>query len=54
LNLKAGRADPSTRALFADVSELLRLQEHGELSDVDFIKRVTELATPPREGRTRP
>lgn len=54
LNLKAGRADPSTRALFAHVSELLRLQEQGRLSDVDFVKRVTELATPPREGRTRP
>ncbi len=53
LDLKAGRADQPTRALFASISELLRRQEHGELSDVDFIKRVSELATPPHDGRTR-
>jgi ppGpp synthetase/RelA/SpoT-type nucleotidyltranferase len=44
LDLKAGRADAETRRLFVEISELLRLQELGTLSDVDFGKRVTELA----------
>jgi ppGpp synthetase/RelA/SpoT-type nucleotidyltranferase len=52
LELKAGRADDMTRDLFASISELLRLQEQGELSDVDFVRRVTELATPSRARRT--
>ncbi len=46
LNLKVGRADGEMRRLFVALSEVLRLQEQGALSDVDFIKRVTELASP--------
>jgi putative GTP pyrophosphokinase len=52
LNLKAGRADDATRTLFASVSELLRLQEEGSLSDVDFVRRVTELARHETDGST--
>jgi ppGpp synthetase/RelA/SpoT-type nucleotidyltranferase len=46
LDLKAGRADAETRGLFVEISELLRLQETGALSDVDFIRRVRALARP--------
>jgi ppGpp synthetase/RelA/SpoT-type nucleotidyltranferase len=53
LNLKAGRADEDTRALFASVSDLLRLQEEGSLSDVDFVTRVTELVHRDADGPTR-
>lgn len=44
LNLKTGRAGQETIELFASIAELLRLQENGELSDVDFIRRMSELA----------
>jgi putative GTP pyrophosphokinase len=43
LNLKTGRATAENTALFADLSELLRLQEHGEISDIDFRNRVNAL-----------
>jgi putative GTP pyrophosphokinase len=46
LNLKTGRATVENQELFADLSELLRLQEQGEISDIDFRSRVTALVRP--------
>lgn len=44
LNVKTGRASVEIQDLFAEISELIRLQEQGSLSDVDFVRRVQELA----------
>lgn len=53
LELKAGRADADTRRLFAEISELLHLQERGALTDVEFVERVTALADPDTGTRSR-
>lgn len=45
LDIKAGRASVEIQDLFAEISELMRLQEQGSLSDVDFVRRVQELAS---------
>lgn len=44
LDLKAGRASEDVQELFAEISDLIRLQEQGLLSDVEFLKRMQELA----------
>jgi ppGpp synthetase/RelA/SpoT-type nucleotidyltranferase len=45
LELKAGRASTGVRDLFAAISELIRLQENGLLSDAEFMQRMQELAS---------
>lgn len=49
LNLKAGRANAQMRDLFVEISRLLRLQEQGDLSDVEFMTRMSALGY--AEGR---
>ncbi|MGB2710894.1 MAG: RelA/SpoT domain-containing protein [Conexibacter sp.] len=45
LNIKTGRANTDTKTLFAAISELLRLQEQGDLSEVEFRQRMSALAS---------
>ncbi len=47
LNLKAGRADQAMRDLFSEISLLMRLQEHGELSEIELRRRMAALASRP-------
>jgi ppGpp synthetase/RelA/SpoT-type nucleotidyltranferase len=53
LELKAGRASVGMRDLFAEISELIRLQESGLLSDVQFMQRMQELASSDDAQRSR-
>ena len=51
LNLKAGRATHDMTVLFSRIADLLRLQEQGRLSDVDFVKRIAALSAAENDRR---
>jgi len=44
LNLKAGRAIPEMQETFAEISEILRLQEYDEISEVELLRRIAEVS----------
>lgn len=51
LELKVGRAGAEVGELFAEISELIRLQEAGDLSDVEFFERMQALGALERARR---